>query len=89
MKIYEVSSYIRVEQIQNCRRGKHIILKNRKRIDREYLSILIDILFHHPSISTIYIKVSSYIRVEQIQNCHCEKHIILKDRRRIDRKENF
>lgn len=46
MKIYEVSSYI-IEQIQNCR-GKHIILKNRKRIDREYLSILIDISFHHP-----------------------------------------
>lgn len=87
MKIYEVSSYI-IEQIQNCR-GKHIILKkeDRSRIFVDIDRYLISPSF--PSISRIYIKVSSYIRVEQIQNCHCEKYFILKDRRRIDRKENF
>ena len=44
-----ISQLFSVKQIQSCRWEKYIILKNRKSIDRrEYLSILIDISFHHP-----------------------------------------
>ena len=47
--ISRISQLFSVKQIQSCRWEKYIILKNRKSIDRrEYLSILIDISFHHP-----------------------------------------